>query len=211
MPHRAAIVSRLRHVASSTVPKTCVSRVRRVPETIFAPSDSQCPLEIRMREDGDNSAQSEQMFSALALVLHNFLEPKSIDPRQCFQKSNRSCQLLRDGNDAKDTRHACRSNTQGPSTSMFCSWPSGTAWNRDHVKGGLPGAACARIAGDSNLLSPSAAGGITCQQMAATSLRCASHYSHLSLSPSFRCLCIPRTLSLYILSPLSVSVAISGH
>ena len=56
------------------------------------------------------------------------------------------------------------------------------------------------------------------QQMAATSLRCASHCSHLSLSPSFRCLCIPRTLSPYILplfahilSPLSVSVAISGH
>jgi hypothetical protein len=37
---------------------------------IFATSNSQYPLEIRMREDGDNSAQSEQMLSALALVLH---------------------------------------------------------------------------------------------------------------------------------------------
>jgi hypothetical protein len=33
------------------------------------------------------------------------------------------------------------------------------------------------------------------QQMA--SLRCASHCSHLSLSPSFRCLCIPRTNQLF--------------
>jgi hypothetical protein len=58
-------------VASSTVPKTYVSRARRVQETIFAPSDSECPLEIHMREDGDNSAQPEQMLSALVLVLHN--------------------------------------------------------------------------------------------------------------------------------------------
>ena len=70
------------------------------------------------------------------------LEPQAIDPRQRFQKSN-SCQLLRDGNDAKDTRHTCRSNTQGPSTSLG-PWPSGTAWHRGHVKGGLPRAACAR-------------------------------------------------------------------
>jgi hypothetical protein len=48
-----------------------VSRVRPVHETIFAPSNPQCPLEIHMREDGDNSAQSEQMLSALVLVLHN--------------------------------------------------------------------------------------------------------------------------------------------
>ena len=61
MSHRSASVSRLRHVASSTVPKTCVSRARPVHETIFAPSNSQCPLEIHMREDGtgNNSAQSE--------------------------------------------------------------------------------------------------------------------------------------------------------
>jgi hypothetical protein len=71
MSHRAASVSQLRHVASSTVPKTCVSRARPVHETIFAPSNPQCPLEIHMREDGDNSAQPEQMLSALALVLHN--------------------------------------------------------------------------------------------------------------------------------------------
>jgi hypothetical protein len=45
--------------------------VRPVHETIFAPSNPQCPLEIHMREDGDNSAQSEQMLSALVLVLHN--------------------------------------------------------------------------------------------------------------------------------------------
>ena len=51
--------------------KTCVSRAPPGHETIFAPSNSQCPLEIHMREDGDNSAQSEQMLSALALVLHN--------------------------------------------------------------------------------------------------------------------------------------------
>ena len=37
----------------------------------FAPSNPQCPLEIHMREDGDNSAQSGQVLSALALVLHN--------------------------------------------------------------------------------------------------------------------------------------------
>jgi hypothetical protein len=39
-------------------------------ETIFAPSKSECPLENHMREDGDNSAQSEQMPLARALVLH---------------------------------------------------------------------------------------------------------------------------------------------
>ena len=44
---------------------------RAVHETIFAPSDSECPLEIHVREDVDNSAQPEQMLSALALVLHN--------------------------------------------------------------------------------------------------------------------------------------------
>jgi hypothetical protein len=58
-------------VASSTVPKTCVSRARPVHETTFAPSNPQCPLEICMREDGDNSAQSDQMLSARVLVLHN--------------------------------------------------------------------------------------------------------------------------------------------
>ena len=40
--------------------------------------------------------------------------------------------------------------------------------------------------------------------MAATSLRCASHCSHLSLSPSFRCLCIPRTLSPISIYPPAV-------
>ena len=37
----------------------------------FRAKQSAMPLEIHMREDGDNSAQSEQMPSALALVLHN--------------------------------------------------------------------------------------------------------------------------------------------
>ena len=41
-----------------------------VHETILAPSKSECPLEIHMREDGDNNAQSEQMPSAQALVLN---------------------------------------------------------------------------------------------------------------------------------------------
>ena len=107
-----------------------------------------------------------------------------------FPKIKPQLPLLRDGNDAKDTRHTCRSNTQGPNTSLFCSWPSGgtvatskASFRASHAHG---------LQGTQNLLSPSAAGGITCQQMAATSLRCASHCNHLSLSLSFRCLCIPQ-------------------
>ena len=127
------------------------------------------------------------------------------DPRQRFQKS--SCQLLCD---AKDTRHTCRSNTQGPSKSLFVA-----------KRGGLPPWPCQRRASERCMRTDcrglnlfvsvrSRRDNMPTDGRDVPSVR-------ISLQPLI-IVCIPRTLSPYILplfahilSPLSVSFAISGH
>ena len=83
-----------------------------------------------MREDGDNSAQSDQMVSARVSVLHNTYKAPwftILEPRPLIFKGNVSknqsrnigYQLIRDGKDAKGTRRTYGSSAQGPSTSLF--------------------------------------------------------------------------------------------